>query len=316
MKYSKLGVKITFFLMFLIISSVLIYSLVFISSERARLKSEILKDGMNFGNFSSSGIYQDYIQYYRHKTEEDFLQFKTIVESELAKNPDIVGVSLVGVNGRILFDSSEFTNGQYKSDEIRLIDDEDLLLLLNEEEIRSIDRTNEGVNVVEIIVPIDESGIGHVASLKYTVSYNELNQRLTSVYTEALVTIIPVLLISLVLVIFFSNRLSAPIVKLKDLTKDISAGEAEISTGINSRDEIGELAKSFEEMSRDLLSSRKKLENYADDLEKKVDERTKELKVKVEELQKINNVIINREMKMIQLKKELKECKESRSRSD
>lgn len=310
MRFSRLSAKITAFLMLLIISSVFIYSFVFITSERRRLKNEIRENGQTFGEFLSSTIYQNYIQYYRHNTEEDFLQFKSIVENELKKNVDIIHVSLLGVNGRILFDSDEFTNGQYNKDDVRFIEDEEVLSMLKEDGVQAKEGLYNGDSVVETIVPISESGIGHIASVKYTVSYKELNQRLTEVYKEALVSIIPVLLVCTFLNILFSYRIAAPIVRLKDFTTEVGTGNLEVKTNIRTKDEIGDLAASFDKMTQELLKSRKKEEHYTHDLESQVKERTKELAAKVEELEKFNRMIVDREIKMIELKAKLKACEQ------
>ncbi len=311
MKYSKLGVKITVFLMLLIVSSVVIYSFVFITSERNRIKDEILTNGTTFGEFSSNTIYQNYIRYYRHNTEEDFQLFKTIVEGELEKNEDVVKIQLLGVNGRILFDSDEFDEGQYNSEEARFIENPGIEALLKSEDVENVEGELEGKTVVDVIVPINESGIGHIASVRYSISYDELSDRLTEVYKESLFTIIPVLLVCLVLNIFFSYRISEPIVQLTELTKKISAGKLDVETNIRTGDEIGALARSFESMAEEIKKSREKLESYTQDLEKQVKERTKELQENLDELKSMNRMMVDRELKMVELKKELEKYKKS-----
>lgn len=310
MRYSKLAFKITVFLMFLIISSVLIYSFVFISAERNRLKRDIVEAGKTFGEFSTNSIYENYIQYYRHDTDEDFQQYKSIVEAELQKNEDVVRVMLIATNGRILFDSEEFTTGRYTSDEVRFVEDLDVKESLESAETIILEGIYQGREAVDVVVPIDESGIGHIASVKYTVSYDSLNQRFTAVIKDAIFTIVPVLAVCLVINIFFSYRIASPIIKLTELTKKISKGELDVQSNITSSDEIGELAASFDQMAQELSNSRKKLENYTRDLEKKVEERTKELKKNLEEIKSINKVMVDRELRMVELKENLSKCRE------
>jgi len=55
-----------------------------------------------------------------------------------------------------------------------------------------------------------------------------------------------------------------------------------------------------------------KLSEYTKVLEIKVAERTKELADRIKELERINKIIVGREMKMIELKKELEKLKKSR----
>lgn len=53
----------------------------------------------------------------------------------------------------------------------------------------------------------------------------------------------------------------------------------------------------------------KELEELAKGLEDKVRERTKELQEKIEELEKFNQLAIGRELKMVELKEEIKKLK-------
>jgi len=54
----------------------------------------------------------------------------------------------------------------------------------------------------------------------------------------------------------------------------------------------------------------RKLDILARGLEEQVEERTAELKEKINELQKINNLMVGRELKMAELKVEIRELKE------
>ena len=63
-------------------------------------------------------------------------------------------------------------------------------------------------------------------------------------------------------------------------------------------------------MVKDLKKSKQKLEDWAKTSEEKVKEKTKELNEKVEELEKFNKLAIGRELKMIELKKEIEDLKE------
>lgn len=52
-----------------------------------------------------------------------------------------------------------------------------------------------------------------------------------------------------------------------------------------------------------------KLANYTKDLEKAVADKTEELKIRIDELPKINSLMLGRELKMIELKKEIADLK-------
>ena len=55
-----------------------------------------------------------------------------------------------------------------------------------------------------------------------------------------------------ILTYFLAKRLSEPIAKLSEATYQISRGEFNIRTNIKSRDEIGDLSESFDNMAKKL----------------------------------------------------------------
>jgi methyl-accepting chemotaxis protein len=153
------------------------------------------------------------------------------------------------------------------------------------------------------------------------------------------------ILIFFVFIIFFSKFLSKiisqPLKELTLATEKIAKGNFDVQIDMKRTDEFGELAKSFNQMSKKIAEytlaleeSRKVLEirvkartrelqelNKA--LEEKVKERTKELQEKIEELEKtkkkllekigeleeFRRVTVGRELKMIELKQEIERLK-------
>ncbi|MCK4851996.1 MAG: HAMP domain-containing protein, partial [Candidatus Omnitrophica bacterium] len=101
----------------------------------------------------------------------------------------------------------------------------------------------------------------------------------------------------------------SPVLKLKDAADRIASGDLDTAVDIRTKDEIGILADSFNRMARDLKASRQKLEGWAKALELKVRERTLELREKLEELEKFNKLSVDRELKMMELKKEIERLK-------
>lgn len=78
---------------------------------------------------------------------------------------------------------------------------------------------------------------------------------------------------------------------LDKLTKGagiIGRGDLKHRIDIKSKDELGQLATTFNEMTADLRESRNKLKKYADELDHKVNTRTKELQTRNQELKKIS----------------------------
>jgi len=130
-----------------------------------------------------------------------------------------------------------------------------------------------------------------------------------------------VLVLSFVLAIvsgfYLSRRITRPIINLRDAAIRIGKGSLDTQIRVKAGNEVGELASAFNQMTIDLKKSRKELEEYSKNLEEKVKERTKELeksKKELEEtnydLERFNKLAVGRELRMIELKKRIKELEE------
>ncbi|MDO8429759.1 MAG: HAMP domain-containing protein [bacterium] len=118
---------------------------------------------------------------------------------------------------------------------------------------------------------------------------------------------VAILILFLVALLFFFNQFIAkPLIKLKEAATRIasldfsSTTTTTITTG--SGDEIGALGQAFNVM----ISKLK--ESYSG-LEKQVQSRTAQLEEKMAESEKMNDLMVGRELKMVELKKEIAELK-------
>ena len=97
-------------------------------------------------------------------------------------------------------------------------------------------------------------------------------------------------LVSGILTVYWLTR---PIMKLKKTVREISEGNLDERVEIESKDEIGELGTAFNKMTE-------KLKQTQEEIEAKIMNRTKEL-------EKVNGYMVGRELKMIELKKKIKD---------
>jgi HAMP domain-containing protein len=136
--------------------------------------------------------------------------------------------------------------------------------------------------------------------------------------------------------IISSQVITEPLAHLTESAKQIAAGNLSQNINITSHDEIGTLAKTFNEMSLKLHQSYSileekvkqrtqeledikhnledkvkerttELEKAKQDLENKVTARTEELASKLTELERMNKIMIGRELKMLDLKNQIEE---------
>lgn len=86
---------------------------------------------------------------------------------------------------------------------------------------------------------------------------------------------------------FFSGALIYPLSLVVDGLKEVNEGNLNTKLPIKVEDEIGFLARSFNSMVESIRSARKALEEYAENLELKVEERTRELQNTLNEVQSL-----------------------------
>ena len=144
--------------------------------------------------------------------------------------------------------------------------------------------------------------------IEYIQRKNE--QLFQSYFITAIVTVCIIVIASIVImIILMQSVVINPLRKINYGLEQVQLGALNTKINIATKDEIGEIASVFNKMTEDLEKSRKALEEYSKTLEQKVQERTGELNSKPEELERMNKLMINRELKMVELKKELEELK-------
>ena len=114
----------------------------------------------------------------------------------------------------------------------------------------------------------------------------------------AMMLIIVIIFVSL----FIHNWVSRPISEIIDKTKRFGKGEMDVQIDTKMKGEVGELAHAFDDMASELREHRAGLENT-------IAKRTQELSFKVDELERYKRLTVDRELKMVELKKDIKELK-------
>lgn len=132
--------------------------------------------------------------------------------------------------------------------------------------------------------PFSYSGIDW-GRINVGLSLQKYNQNIKDLYYRTIWLTILSIIIGLIVSILFAKKLTAPILQLDSVAQKISKGDLNVRVKINSENEIGNLAQTFNKMADNLKSSQ-------DNLEKKVEERTAEL----EKINKILQVEIKEKM--------------------
>jgi PAS domain S-box-containing protein len=266
----SLTLKVSFFATAIMVVVVAVFSTVFIASEWQKVEQNILQNGKTFATFSAKSIYDNYVQFYTHPQPEDFENFKSRVQATLGFDEDIKGVSLMGLRGRILFDSSEFATGKY-SGPARTVTDQQTLDALQKENITTRPIVVDQKNYTEIVVPLKDPGNSHILSMRYLLSYELLAQHMQDVYQRTIVVGLLLTAFAVVVATILARQLTRPIIRLTRVAQAIQGGNFDTRAEVRSKDEIGQLSLALNDMAKDL-------KNSYEGLEQKVDERTQALK--------------------------------------
>ncbi len=177
--------------------------------------------------------------------------------------------------------------------------------------------------MLSVTNPISAGG-RTVGTYEIFLSLNDLDNTLKKTYIRfALSLIIGVLLAVILGALLLRSLVLMPINKLNKAIKEFGRGNLQYRIHDYPDDEIGKVAKGFNQMSHSLEKRYEQLENLnqqlkertteleqlRDNLEEKVGSRTKELRGKVEELEAIQRVTTGRELKMMELKEEIQRLK-------
>ncbi len=130
-----------------------------------------------------------------------------------------------------------------------------------------------GVKVLGFWQWIPELEWGIIAEIDVKEGYGPVKRLHTIV--APIIFLVTVVVISSA--VFFGKKISGPILYLTEVTKSISEGDYSGRVKITSHDEIGELSDSFNKMASVLEEKTQILKEYTANLEKTVEERTKDL---------------------------------------
>ena len=214
----------------------------------------------------------------------------------MADEPGMVRVRIFDQEGRISYstDTSEIGHLVDKGGEACYAchTRSQPLTRLNQPDRFRIYRDNKGQRVLGVITPIENQPScsnaachAHPASqqvlgvLDANLSLAKTDVQLAQTSRRMLAyTLIALADISLLSWLFVWRLVGQPLKRLKDGTKQLAEGNLGYQLEVDSRDEVGELASSFNRMSLQLRSANEEIVAWAKTLEDRVDQKTRELK--------------------------------------
>jgi len=286
----SLQAKITLIVTGVMVMAVAAFSVVFFLSEQQRGQQDAVRDADIFSRFATQEIYDLYIHDYNPPGQDVFVGFGQALATVLNANTDTKHVQLVGINGRILFDSDEVAQGHRYSGPDRFVEDQALLGLIETDAIANRELSaSAGSLTYQVVVPVRVVEGVHTLSMVYSFSFDSLKALRLALITRALVTSIPLLLLAILIPMLILPGIVRPLRVLTEAASRVSSGDYSVVVTTNAEDEIGVLARTFTHMLGDLKKSNTTLTD------------------KISELERLNKVMITRELRMVELKQKLAE---------
>lgn len=165
----------------------------------------------------------------------------------------------------------------------------------------SISKGILGNDVVTTYFPLETPDWAVMIELPVREAYDFMIQ----VIVRAVVVLLFSLTLTILAGVYLSRRITKPIITLRDTAFEISKGNLASHITITSQDEIGQLANAFNQMAIQLQQSYGLLEQKVKERTEELEKSKKQLEVNITELERMNKLMVGRELRMAELKKEL-----------
>jgi serine phosphatase RsbU (regulator of sigma subunit) len=249
-------------------------SAVLLIKEKTReLSDDIYNQVRNFSELTAptvTGLYERYL------AEDSFVYFNREIQSIFGKTPVITGIGMAEYAGTVLYDSTEEQVRQYSGDP-RLIPSRDILdrvqatypsyqtqsgrvVYLKQDADRNIESVDLLDREIAPIDPLDRIvSVVHPVGARYAVlyspSYDILDQRIKAMWTKITLLTLFALLVGMAYAYFFSGKITRPLKKLQAGAVILGQGDFSTRVQVETRDEVGVLAGTFNKMAADLEKS-------------------------------------------------------------
>lgn len=308
----NLKLKLTVFVSLIIFVILFLTSVLIIKVRSSEIENELIVRNKITSEKLVSNLVNDLGTYYSFQ----FDVYSKIVKEIYKNDTNILYLRIINTNGEVLFDSSEIESGKYNKASIRTTTDQYILENIKLKKISQDFLVKDGQKIIRILTPyVDTYGV-YRAMVEFYFSTDEIYIATRQMIVYLLILFGVFLTFGVTATIFLANQITKPIYKITEGVREIGKGNFNVKVDVVSHDELGELVNVFNQMAAkisqnqtELAQYNEELAEYNKDLEKKVSERTIKYEEKNNELNKMNSFMVGRELKMVELKKEIDELK-------
>lgn len=269
------SLKAKFILAFgtLIVALFAAVGLFLVQAKTIELSGDISSGTESFAQFTVKRMVEVYEQFL---DPGNFVPFQREMSAMLRKDEDISGVQMTSYSGVILYDSLTEQTERYTGtvrtitdpNELQRVQSNKMSLLLQDGRVIYI-KTDENKNsftvnfnedavaaplstdrIVNIVVPYDNA-----YAVTYDVNYATMDARLQNAKMQIGLIALVGFLLSFMLSIMLSVSITNPLKALKEGALKIAAGNFAVRVAVKTKDEVGLLAGTFNQMAVDLAAA-------------------------------------------------------------
>jgi len=256
----SLKLKFAMAISLLVVTILLVNAAATLMTRSRQLKSEIVANVSSFARLTASQIGQGFELY----NESGYYKFRGLVTGLLKTNQHLESIQVIGMDGLMLFDSRDLDapagSGQRLAAEPQAAQRAKWM----EVSQRSLQLAN-GSEGLEVIVPYFDEWGRHRLSVRYLANFRSLAQLVYTTLIQILVMTIVFVALGVVLAYLTARAITDPITQLTLTIRQVGQGHMGQQVEIQSNDELGELARDFNQMSQQLKEN---LEALSDSYEK------------------------------------------------
>jgi signal transduction histidine kinase len=233
----------------------LLLTFVFLERNQSRQwESYLVSQSLSFARFATPELLKLFRGSFPVREEADL----KIVHEFLGFNRDLIEFSLLSPSGRVLFQSPRFPDFIDLDLSGAAPEGAELPLQAPRTVVRTL-RLPGGGRVLDLVTPAFGPTGEQILAARYLISYASVDARLDEVRLYFLRVALLTVVCSLALAALVARRVTRPLHDLTAGAHAVARGELATRIAAHSRDEIGTLARAFNEMAASLASSRSEL---------------------------------------------------------
>lgn len=257
--------------------------------QQADFKTQMREKVDAFTNLSSRPIVEAYEKYFQN----GFIKFRELVLDILHLNKDLVGFTLVDVNGRVLFDTASIQVSMAPPESGKVVTDPVSL-----DRIRGMERfvdehlSVEGDEGVQVVLPIVEEWGEHRYTLDYRFTYREMAVNMRRMTVQIVQGAAVFMVLGIAAAFLLAYGVTRPLNRLATAVRTAGEGRLDVQTTVKGGGEIEILSRTFDTMIRNLQVLIREKDQSASDLQMLNREMEEKIEVRTRELAEMNGRLL------------------------